>query len=152
MVRFKKLLSFLAFPFQRSKWISYFIEYLPFGDDTQSLYFSLYGERCCVYSLDDTFLNKNLLKDFKSRYKKLTYLNHFLNSAHISDVSIQNYQQIQFLIMLKPKLLIEYDSMRSYRIYYCQKYEDTELQEILDVFRKNQKIDWPRNLHHIKLN
>jgi hypothetical protein len=152
MVRFKKLLSFLVFPFQRSKWISYFIEYLPFCDDAQILYFSMYGERCCVYSTDHTFLNKCLLNDLKSHYRGFIYLSHFINSAYQSDVSMPNYQQMQFLIMLKPKLFVEFDSIRYYRIYYGQEYEDTELQEVLKIFRKNQKIDWPRNLHHIKLN
>lgn len=148
----KRLITFLVFPFQNSKWIRFFSEYLPYGEDGEALYFSLHGERCCVYSIDETFLIKPLLDDFKRRYRNFTYLSHFLNSSHQSDVSIPDYQQMQFLIMLKPRLFVEFDSMRYYRIYYCQEYEDTELQETLNIFRKNQKIGWPRNLHHIHLN
>jgi hypothetical protein len=147
-----KIISFLVFPFQNTHWIKFFSEYLPFGDDARLFYFSLYGERCGEYQLDEKFLNKPLLNDLQKAYPGVTYLNHFLNSACMSDISIADNQQMQFFIMLKSKLFIEYDSTRYYRIYYSLDKNDKDLDRVIEIFRKHQKTDWPRTLRHIYLN
>jgi hypothetical protein len=131
--------------------IKFFIDYLPFGNDTELLYYSLYGSRCGTFSLHKTILNKSLLRDFEKKYK-IQYLRYYLNSAFDSDVSIADYQQMQFLIMLKPKLFVEYDSVKYYHIYYDLTFEDNELQEVLNIFRKNQKTDWIKSLRYISPN
>lgn len=150
--RIFKILSFIIFPFQDSRWIRFFATYSSFGEDAEWLYFSLYGERCSVYHLTNhCFLNKPLFDEFKKNYPKFEILYCIRHTSHQSDITVIDHQRMPFLIMLKPKLFVEYNSISKYRIYYNEK-DEVNLNDVLGIFRKYQKAGWLRYYRDINLN
>lgn len=146
-----KILSFLVFPFQNSITVKFFYGYFPLGEDVKILYFSMYGEMCAIYSIEERTLNKRLLDDFKKYYPKSKFLAHYKN-ANAYEVTLPDHQMQHFIILLRPKLFVEFDSLNTYNIYYAHEFEDNELKKVLEIFRKNKMEGWIRNFQYINLN
>ena len=119
--------------------------------DVEFLFYFWYKKGPLVYCIGDTLLNKVLLNFLEESYPDLTILYSFKDGASM-DHSITNHQQMYFLIKIKHGLLIEFDSMKLYKIYYLKEYEDTEVKKILKITMKCKMEGWIKNFKSISLN
>ncbi|HWZ21123.1 MAG TPA: hypothetical protein VNW06_00635 [Cytophagaceae bacterium] len=123
----------------------------PAYHDTDYLFYRWYKRGSLIYCTEETILNKLFLEDLNKGYPNMEVLYSFQEGA-VGSPAIVNHQKQFFLIRIKHGLLLEFNSIRTYRIYYLKKYKETELKIIIKLMTKSKMEGWISNYRNTFLN